>query len=309
MEEPGTSITSARTRERHALLIVNARSRQGDSDLDPVIEHLRQNGVEVHERKTSSPPECGEEIARFAKRVDLVIVAGGDGTVHSCADALYRHGLPLVVFPLGTANDLAHSLSLPDSLEEIAELIVQGQKRRIDLGVVNGNFFFNALNIGLGTEITHQLSAESKKGWGVLSYFKAFWEALARKRVFRCKITVDGRQYRGRSIHITVGNGRFYGGGNVVDEAADISSGHLYLYSIKPRSALALLMLGPWLRRGKHDSSETTYNTKGKHISIATSKRLEVHADGELVTHTPVEIEVLPDALEVYAPAAVTQGA
>src|SRR5690606_1214797 len=63
VEEPGTSSTSARTRERHALLIVNARSRQGDSDHDPVIEHLRQNGVEVHERKTSSPQECGEEIA------------------------------------------------------------------------------------------------------------------------------------------------------------------------------------------------------------------------------------------------------
>lgn len=270
--------------------------------MSPVIDRLNQQGVAVSERRTSSPEDCIEEIEKAGKEIDLVIVAGGDGTVHSCVDAIYRQELPLAIFPTGTANDLAHSLELPDDLEEIGDLIVKDQQRSIDLGLVNGQLFFNAVNIGLGTEITHQLSAESKKTWGVLSYLKAFWEALSRKREFRCKITVDGKQYRGRSIHITVGNGRFYGGGNVVDEEADISSGCLYLYSIKPRSTLGLLMMGPWLRWGKHSSSEATFNITGKHISIATSKRLEVHADGEAITHTPVVIEVVPNAISVFAP-------
>lgn len=303
MEQAPGSNASVVPPEKSALLIVNAKSRHGgELDLSPVIDRLKQQGVAVGERRTSSPTDSVEQIEKAGRAVDLVIVAGGDGTMHCCVDAIYRHRLPLAIFPTGTANDLAHSLALPDSLEAISELIVKDQKRSIDLGLVNGQLFFNAVNIGLGTEITHQLSAESKKAWGVLSYLKAFWESLSRKREFRCKITVDGKQYHGRSIHITVGNGRFYGGGNVVDEEADISSGRLYLYSIKPRSTLGLLMMGPWLRWGKHRSSDATFNVTGKHISISTSKDLEVHADGEVVTHTPVIIEVVPNALNVFAP-------
>lgn len=287
---------------RRALLIVNAGSRQGDSDLEPVIKRLKERGIEVTEYRTNSAEESIATIDKNSQTVDVVIVAGGDGTVHSCAEALYRNHLPLAILPLGTANDLAHTLSLPPELTDIVELIASGQKRLIDLGLVNGHLFFNAVNIGLGTEITHNLSAEVKKAWGVLSYLKAFWEALSRTRTFRCKITVDGRRHHGRSMHITVGNGRFYGGGNVVDEDADISSGLLYLYSIKPRSVPGLLLIAPWLRFGKHKASEATFNVTGKHISIATSKRLEVHADGEAITHTPVVIEVVHKALEVYAP-------
>lgn len=300
--ETTTPVNEENHYSRRALLIANAKSRQGDSDLGPVVERLKRGGVDVIECNTGSAEESVQEIDRHSKEVDLVIIAGGDGTVHSCADALYRNRLPFAVLPLGTANDLAHTLSLPTTLDAIADLIIEGQQRLIDLGLVNGHLFFNAVNIGLGTEITHRLTAEVKKTWGVLSYLKAFWEALSRKRAFRCKVTVDGRQYRGHSIHITVGNGRFYGGGNVVDEEADISSGRLYLYSIKPRSALGLIMIAPWLRWGRHRSNEATFNVTGKHISISTSKKLEVHADGEALAHTPVVIEIIPEALRVYAP-------
>jgi diacylglycerol kinase (ATP) len=288
---------------RRALLIVNPNSRRGsEADLHAVVELLEDSGYEVTTRESTSADECARELERRCDDLDLVIVAGGDGTISSAAASLYRHNKPLAILPLGTANDLARSLSIPDDLETAGRLVVDNQLRRIDLGVVNGHYFFNAVNIGLGTQITHKLSKGIKKVWGIFSYFRAFWSALSQQHAFKVTITVDGHVYRQRSIHLTVGNGRYYGGGNIVDQSAEIDSGDLCLYSIKPQPTWKLISLAPLLRLGRQRLAKQAFSICGKHIEVSTSTPLEVHADGELVTHTPAKLEIIPQALAVFAP-------
>lgn len=295
--------SDAQSLPRKALLIVNPHSRRGgEADLQAVIDLLWESGFEVLRRESSSPEQCAREIDEHGDDLALVIVAGGDGTISSVAPSLYRHQTPLAILPLGTANDLARSLSIPDDLLAAGQLVVNGELRRIDLGRVNTRLFFNAVNIGLGSQVSRQLSQEDKKTWGVFSYLRAFWTTLARKNAFRTNISVDGRRYSQRSIHITVGNGRYYGGGNIVEQEAEIDSGVLSLYSIRPQRRLKLVFLAPLLRLGKQRLAKRTFSEMGHRIVIQTSPRLEIHADGEFAGYTPAKLEVLPGALSVYAP-------
>jgi diacylglycerol kinase (ATP) len=298
----GTSSAASLT-PRKALLIVNPHSRRGsDVDLQTVIALLEAAGLVVIRRDPQSPAQCARELEAHCGELDVVIVAGGDGTVNSVAAFLYRHHKPLAILPLGTANDLARSLSIPDDVVAAGQLVLDGHMRRIDLGVVNDHYFFNAVNIGLGAVITHQLTPAAKQTWGVFSYLTALWKTLSRKRSFRLDITVDGRRYRQRSIHLTIGNGRYYGGGNVVDQQAQIDSGKLCLYSLQPQPTWRLLVLAPLVRLGRQRLASRTFSATGRRIEISTSRRLEVHADGELVTRTPATLTIIPGALSVFAP-------
>ncbi|MES2605776.1 MAG: YegS/Rv2252/BmrU family lipid kinase, partial [Pseudomonadota bacterium] len=194
-------------------MIINPKSRQGgEASIDAGLEKLQLAGITVETVSTSDCAHTSNEISARGNTIDFVIVGGGDGTISSTAQALYENKLPLAILPLGTANDLARSLGIPSNLDKAFDLIVANNRRWIDLGVVNGHHFFNACHIGLGVRITHELTPELKKKWGVLSYLKATSSALARSSEFRVQLTVDGKMYRQRALELTVGNGRYYGG-------------------------------------------------------------------------------------------------
>lgn len=288
----------------NALLIVNPKARQGaEAQLDEGIAQLEQAGIKV-ERFASDGPEQSRQAVRERKHtLDLVIVGGGDGTISSMAGTLHECQLPLAVLPLGTANDLARSLGMTGELSEAFSVIEAGYRQRIDLGVVNEHYFFNVAHLGLGVKVTEELTEDVKKHWGVLSYLKAFVAALARVKQFKANLSVDGVHYRQRSIQMAIGNGRYYGGGNVVDEKTRIDDGKLSLYSLRPQTVWELLTLAPLLRDGRQRYNNRVFNVQARQIDINTGrKRMAIHADGEPVAHTPAKFYVLPRALEVLAP-------
>lgn len=288
---------------RNALLIINPNSRSADSaDMNAGIARLAAAGITVHRIDSSGPGETRDAIRGAGDDTDLVILAGGDGTLHAALDALVDRQLALAVLPLGTGNDFARSVGIPMELDGAFELIARGHRHRVDLGRLNGAWFLNAISIGLGVAVSQSLTPEAKRSLGVFSYLKAMIDSLADSRSFRARLDIDGRRRRVRSIHLAVGNGRFYGGGNVIHEEATIDDGVLHLYSIRPQSFWQLLMLAPLWRNGQHHRSRGTFAATGRRISIRTRRPLEVYSDGEPATRTPVAIELHPEALEVVAP-------
>jgi diacylglycerol kinase (ATP) len=287
-----------------ALLIINPKSRQGgEASIDAGLEKLQLAGITVETVTTADCDHTAQEISARHKDVDFVIVGGGDGTISSTAQTLYEHKLPFAILPLGTANDLARSLGIPLNLDKAFDVIVANNRRPIDLGTVNGHYFFNACHLGLGVRITHELTPELKKKWGVLSYFKATYRALSRSSEFKVQLTVDGKIYRQRALELTVGNGRYYGGGNLVDENARIDDGMLNLSCIYPESIWELLKISPLIRLGKQDKAYRTFCVSGRQISVKTLSPMEIHADGEPATRTPANFEIVAGALQVFAPA------
>jgi YegS/Rv2252/BmrU family lipid kinase len=285
---------------KQALLVINRKSRSGQTDLSAGLDLLKDRGLTVKEAVVDQPESIPELIRQHREKVDRIIVAGGDGTLNAAAEAMIEIGLPLGILPIGTANDLARTLGIPTELPEACAVIAEGYTHAIDVGWVNGVYYFNVAHIGLGVQVTHQLSAEVKARWGILGYLHGIFKAFQENRAFRAHITFDNRHRRTKSIEIAIGNGRHYGGGMTIAEEATIYDHQLYLYSLKPLSLWKLITLAPALRSGRYAGQDGVELLKAQEITIRTRKPMSIDTDGELRTHTPAHFRVIPAALSVY---------
>jgi diacylglycerol kinase (ATP) len=287
---------------RTVLLVCNRLARQGDAVAASLGEALEACSLDVVDPGLEDPELIPELIRRYAAEVDVVVLAGGDGTISGAAGALRETGVPFAIVPLGTANDLARTLAIPDDPAAACRLVTTGRIKAIDLGEVNGRYFFNAAHIGLGVEVERSLESEIKERWGVLAYARATLDALSELRPFAVEIRADGRRQVLRSVQITVGNGRYYGGGMTIAEDAAIDDARLDLYSVAPVSGWQLLRLAPDLRRGRQDRLEAVEVLAGREIEVRTRHPKRVIADGEPIAHTPAVFRVLPGAVRVIVP-------
>lgn len=284
---------------RRILLIVNTHARRGAEAYDDVKARLDAAGVEVR-RVEPKPDELADAIRGAKGQVDAVVVGGGDGTISRAGVALMETGLPLGILPLGTANDLARTLGLPEDPLEAMEVILGGRRRKIDLGTVNGKPFFNVASLGLSSDLARELSSGLKKRWGRLGYAMAAVRALAKARRFRAWIHEGDVTVRTTTLQIAVGNGVFYGGGTKVAADAAIDDGHLDLYSLETGDVLKLALMLRTFRTGEHGAWHEVRTARGTEFEIHTRKPKPVNADGELITETPVAVKVHPQAVTVY---------
>jgi len=291
-------------RRNRALLLVNPRARRGAEALAPVTSRLEAGGLTVTVEPFDALPEIARDIVRLRETADMVVVCGGDGSVSSAALAAIEGGLPLGIIPMGTANDLARTLGIPIDLTEAADVILAGNTRRIDLGTVNGYAFFNVASIGLSADLAQGLDTTLKRRFGRLGYALAAARVLTRARPFTAIIREKGDVTRVKTFQIAVGNGRHYGGGNVVEASAEIDDGHLDLYSLELGRVWKLAGMLRSFRSGTHGAWKEVRTAKSDAFEIETKRPMPINADGEIVTSTPAKFLVHPDAITVLAPPA-----
>ncbi len=283
-----------------ALIFANRRARRGGQSLRAAIERLNDAGIETIERDVSR--SLSDDIRAEAKHVDMVILGGGDGTLNGAAAALQETQLPFGVLPLGTANDFARTIGVPRDLARAAQIIIDGHRRPVDLGEVNGHFFFNVASIGFSAALARQLTAEAKRRWGTLGYALAAFNLLRQSRPFTVEIDHDGTIERVKTVQISVGNGRFYGGGMTVEKDAAPDDGRLDVYSLEIDHWWELLALAPSLRRGTHGNWRKVRAFSATDLVIRTKRPHDINADGEIVSETPATFRIRAKAVTVFAP-------
>lgn len=287
---------------RRGLLLVNRNARNGTASLGEALEILTANGIELIE---PSGVSCRGDLDRFvresASTADLVIVGGGDGTLNAVAGAIRDTQLPLGILPLGTANDLARSLGIPVDAPGAAKIIAAGAVRRLDLGDVNGHPFLNVASIGFSVTLARQLTSEAKKRLGVLGYAAAATRVLSQIRPFTASIDHDGKTEVVRTIQMSVGNGRFYGGGMTVESTASPFDGRLDFYSLEIEHWWELLRLVPALRRGTQGNERNVRVFGTQELTIRTRRPHGINTDGELLTSTPAHFTISRAALPVFS--------
>ncbi|MET0257611.1 MAG: lipid kinase [Methylobacterium sp.] len=285
---------------RRALMLINPKARNGSVPLDAIRDALRAGGIAPFEPEAQA--DCSAVITRHARDADLIILGGGDGTLNAAAPALVETGLPLGILPLGTANDLARSLGLPLDPLAAAGAIVTEAPQPVDLGCVNGHYYFNVASIGFSADLAAELTAEAKKKWGTVGYAIAAFRLLRRARPFSITIEHDGKVEKVTTIQASVGNGRHYGGGMTVSEDATVDDGKLDFYSLEVDHWWRLIALLPALRRGTHGEAADVRAFSTTEIVLKTRRPRPVNTDGELATHTPAHFKVLPKAVRIFAP-------
>lgn len=288
---------------RRAVLIVNRRGRRGRKNLDAGMRVLEDAGIDVSVHLVRDPHRIPEMLKRAAADADILILGGGDGTLCMSLESVLKTGLPLGILPMGNANDLARTLSIPLGIRAACEIIAAGHTTRIDLGCVNGKHFFNVASMGLSVRIARRLTNEKKRRFGLASYIGAAWEAVTKARSFSAEVVCDGNREDMRSIQIAVGNGRYYGGGMTVANDAAIDDGWLDLYSVSRVPFWKLILLVPLLRLGRHGYAKYVKIRRAQTIEITTDRILSINTDGEVTTRTPASFEVARHALEVFSPA------
>ena len=236
------------------------------------------------------------------------MIGGGDGTISAALPALLRLGKPLAVLPLGTANDFARTLGVPADAMAAAETALGGREHRIDVGSVNGRPFINVASVGLAAKVTEEQSKRLKRRWRVLSYLISLWRAAWAARPFYLEIDLDGAPaWSGAVYQVSVGNGRFHGGGFTVSDHAALDDGKFDLYLVRPGAAWQLLAAATHLKFGfaKPDLLKRGSATR---VTLRTATPRQINVDGELDATTPATFELIPAALTVIVPRTLPAG-
>ncbi len=286
---------------RRALVIFNKSSRRAEEMMEVAVEQLdRHEGIEVTVADCGDKAELSPLIVELGRDADLVILGGGDGTMNSAARGIVEAQIPLGILPLGTANDLARTIGIPEDIAAATQIIIDGNCRRIDLGEVNGRLFFNVASIGLSADLASELSSDMKKKFGKIGYALAAVSVLLRATPFRATIESERGKARALTLQIAVGNGRFYGGGMAIERDAKIDDGALDLYSLEMRRAWKLALMARAFRFGEHGAWREVRVDHAQAFHIRTRRRHPINADGEIVSHTPARFSILPKAIEVF---------
>lgn len=283
------------------LILTRAKAEALGARLDAIEAELAAAGPVIREL-VETPSDIPDRIVEMSDRIDRIALGGGDGTLSTCGFALWRTGLPMVILPLGTANDLARTLGVPLDPVRAAGVLREGRLADIDLAEVNGHHYFNAAGIGLTVDVAERL-ARGRKGLGPLSYLLAVLDILRARRSFRVRMKIDGEEVVLRSIQVTVGNGVRHGGGIRMHRDACIDDGQFDIYSLEPQPVWRLLALAPAFLRGTHHAWRSVTHLRGREVVLETpGKPKRINADGEIVSRTPGRFVLHRNAVLVYLP-------
>lgn len=287
---------------KRAILIVNAKSRQGALAFDEAVEKLAAAGVdliEAHAVKDSR--RMGSTIRKAVKAAPMVIVGGGDGSLSKAVDYFLGSKTVFGALPLGTANSFARTLGMPLDLDGAIEVLVKGEPRPIDLGCINGDYFLNNAALGIAPIVAETVPDPLKKRLGRLGYLVWAGVSAASFNAFRLIIDDGKRTHHLWATEVRIANGRFHGGVELI-EKADVESGEIIIQVVSGRS---LLRLG-WNYAAslmRHRSRrETVREFRGRELRISTKPKMRVSIDGELGPETPFTAGVAPAAVVVAAP-------
>jgi diacylglycerol kinase (ATP) len=274
------------------LLILNEKARRGLQDAQLVCRLLDENGID-YVRDT------------LDRNVDVVIVAGGDGTVTWSIPLALNRGVPVAIIPLGTFNDLAHALDIPMDLSEACRLVLKGERRKIDVGRVNGKYFVNESSVGLSSRIARRQTPEIKQRLGFLGVIGTTLQSIRKTRPFRVELAYDGHREQFRSVQLTIANNKRFGGLIERPDAA-IDDGWLDLYSVEAQTWWQFFGIVRKIVARDPTSGEGLRTRRAARFDVHTRHAHHIEADGEPAGLTPAIFEILPRALEVLVPNAVS---
>jgi YegS/Rv2252/BmrU family lipid kinase len=288
-----------------ATLIHNptAGSRGMALDLAAVRAVLDAYGWTLRDAATDAPG-AATALAReaVARGDDVVIVAGGDGTINEVVQALAGTPVALGVLPIGTVNVWALELGLPLDPVEAAQALAEGECRAVDLGRAGERYFLLMAGIGFDGAVTGLVESRLKRIWGRWAYVIAGARLALRYGGVDATLEMDGGTVRCRLLLAVIGNTRLYAGRLTLTASAVADDGLLDVVVFTGRRLWQALprLLPLLLRRTPHGAGVLYYRTR--RLRVTTGEPLPVQADGDYVGTTPLDFAVAPAALRVIVP-------
>ncbi len=305
-----------------------ASGTRGIEAREQVRTRLNAISESVEEVTIADGVNIGEQAAVSIKNgADLIVAAGGDGTVREIATALVGKDAQLAIVPLGTFNNLALSLNIPRDPMAACDVIEFGKARQIDVGVANDNhYFFEASGVGVDAEL-FPIGEEVKSG-RFHNLFRAIHLALSRNQIrvelrfdrpvneaynssFRgqSKLTRRRRRFRissnrvsMRCSFVAIANGPYYGSNFTICPGAALDDGLLSISGFRNFSKIELIRHLWSITGGRYQYHPKLERFEAGTVEVFSKTPLAAHVDGVPIGSTPVLFKVLPRALNVIGP-------
>lgn len=304
--EAGSHRVTAHRVHGPVTVIVNERSGSAATRGQALEEAVARAGLDARIVRAH-----GEEIVAAARRAaaarDVLVAAGGDGTVSTLAGIAVEGNLTFGVLPLGTLNHFARDAGIPSDLDEAVAVVAAGHTRDLDVGDMNGRTFLNNTSLGLYPRLVWEREAERGRG---RAKWTAFAIALARTwrryPTINVRMTIDGAPLARRTPFVFVGNGKYHAEGLDVGRRDSLEGGMLSVYLAPGVDRFEFLTLPVRALFGRLSPTAGFESFTACEVAIDTRRRgLDVAVDGELtVVVPPVRCGSRPRALRTLVPGA-----
>lgn len=248
-----------------------------------------------------------ERLAREALElgVERIVAAGGDGTLNEVVNGLSADfGLAcLGLLPMGTGNDFARTIGVPNDLEGALAVLEEGRMRTLDVARANvagnGRCFLNMSAGGFSGEVSERAS-EVKDRWGPLAYMRAAIGALPELKGFLTRIILNGAEtLELETYNLVVSNGRYVASGIPVAPRAVLDDGLLDVMIAPATTIPQLAVLVPTVLLGRHADSDLLLFRKATRVEVRCDPPMAFNVDGELLGEGTARFEIIPRALRM----------
>jgi diacylglycerol kinase (ATP) len=295
---------------RHLVVAINPQAsfgkNQGAGQL--VVEALVAAGHDVVGVQEGSYADLRAKTRAALRKDSVLVVVGGDGMAHLGVDLASHAGVPLGVIPAGTGNDLARHLgiplrSIPLAIEHFLRAL--GQKpQRIDVGISRGpdameTAYACVLSAGFDAIVNERANSITFPK-GRHRYTVALLIELWKLTPLSYEVTIDGKDFSGNYLLVAVANSQSFGGGMKVTPEASLVDGLVDVLLLKPLGRLEFLRIYPRVFKGTHVTDPRVIIQRGASVRV-DARGVVAYADGERMSALPVQVEVRPLALQVFA--------
>lgn len=294
----------------HLPTVVMWNPSAGSADESDAIRQQLQSMPEVTICEPGGRDQAIEETIRRARDgAELIVAAGGDGTVSSIVEGIVQsEQTPVLgVLPLGTGNDLARALEVPLALEAALHVLVNGRVVEMDAvqctSLDGSRWYANMLTGGNTGRYLQHMTDEVKKSWGPLCYLRGVIDVIRDLQVYEIEVTCDdGPPESFSALNVFVANGRFSGGGLDVSPEAALDDGLVDLVIVRDGEAGEIASLTSTYVVADYLQHELVVFRQARHIRLVSTPPLPLTADGDEVGETPLSVEVHPRCLRVLVP-------
>lgn len=281
---------------------------QGAKYFSLIKNELNKNNISYEAVETKYAGH-GTELVKdldFSK-YDALVVSGGDGTLFETINGYFENKsakrIPIGVIPIGRGNAFARDLELhPDKLAEAVKTVALGKTKMVDVGLFKTNnkqfYFINILGFGFVTDVAK--TAFRLRALGHLSYILGVLYRTISLKAYKLKIEIDGKVLERENVFAEISNTRYTGKDFLMAPSAVLDDGLLDITLLNKVTRIRLLQALPKIFTGDHIKMKEVESFKARHIKIVTEPKKLLTPDGQLMESTPIEVECLGKAIEIF---------
>ncbi|MCL1995906.1 MAG: YegS/Rv2252/BmrU family lipid kinase [Defluviitaleaceae bacterium] len=283
----------------------NAGNRSFKNELDTILKIFTYAQYDISILRADTMQDIAQCLGRASpNQYHTIVAAGGDGTLNAVINGVIKSNLKtkIGIIPAGTANDFARFLKIEKPYTAAAEIITKGRTIPVDIGKANESYFINVFGAGTLTNISHYVDAQLKNTLGNMAYYL---KAIEKLQSFTATSVIikNSHQTLEENIYFFVAlNSWGAGGFDKIAESASVQDGYFDMLAVKKGNITELMALLMKFIKGEHMEDEHIIYYRDNYTELIFNDFVDTNIDGENGPPTPVRINVIPQAIEVFVP-------